>query len=242
AFQSLPSANNVPGFGTTQDFKSRIISLTDTHVFSPTLVNEPRMGLSRLVGLVVPENAIPLSAIGMRRFNAVDFPDIPQIIVTGAFTIGYSVNADQGVNQNTFHWTDTLSWSHGSHQLRGGVEARRYQDNYFSNNRMRGTLTLQSFGDFLLGLSGAPVAQGGNGTRFSNINSSSVASGVASRADRITDFAGFVQNDWKLSARLTLNAGLRWEYLGYAVDKYGRNGSFDTRLYQAPPANGSTTA
>lgn len=242
AFQPLPSANNVPGFGTTQDFKSRILSLTDTHVFSPTLVNEARMGLSRLVGVVLPENAIPLSAVGMRRFNAADFPDIPQIIVTGAFTIGYSVNADQGVNQNTFHWTDTLSWSRGSHLIRGGVEARRYQDNYFSNNRMRGTMTLQSFGDFLLGLSGAPVAQGGNGTGFSNINSSSVASGVASRADRITDLAFFGQDDWKLTSRLTINAGLRWEYLGFAVDKFGRNGSFDTRLYQVPPANGSTTA
>jgi outer membrane receptor protein involved in Fe transport len=241
AFQPLPAAT-LPGFGTTQDFKSRIISLTDTHVFSPTLVNEARMGLSRLVGVVLPETAIPLNTVGMRRFNAADFPDIPQISVTGVFSLGYSVNADQGVNQNTFHWVDTLSWTRGSHLIRGGLEARRYQDNYFSNNRMRGTMTIQSFGDFLTGLSGAPLAQGGNGTGFSNINTSSVASGVASRADRITDLALFAQDDWKLTSRLTINAGLRWEYLGYAVDKFGRNGSFDTRLYQAPPANGSTTA
>ncbi|MFN0120581.1 MAG: TonB-dependent receptor domain-containing protein, partial [Blastocatellia bacterium] len=241
AFQPLPAAT-LPGFGTTQDFRSRIASLTDTHVFSATLVNEARMGLSRLVGVVLPETAIPLGTVGMKRFNAADFPDIPQISVTGVFSIGYSVNADQGVNQNTFHWVDTLSWTRGSHLLRGGVEARRYQDNYYSNNRMRGTLTMQSFGDFLTGLSGAPLAQGGNGTGFSNINTSSVASGVASRADRITDFAWFAQDDWKLRSRLTINAGLRWEYLGYAVDKFGRNGSFDTRLSQAPPANGSTSA
>jgi len=241
AFQPLPAAN-VPGFGTTQDFKSRILNVTDTHVFSPSLVNEARMGLSRLVGLVVPETQIPLSAAGMRRFNAADFQDLPQITVTGAFSIGYSVNADQGVNQNTFHLVDTLSWTRGSHQIRGGMEARRYQDNYFSNNRMRGTLTLQSFGDFLLGLSGAPLAQGGNGTGFSNINSASVASGVTSRADRITDLAFFTQNDWKITPRLSVNAGLRWEYLGYGVDKFGRNGSFDTRLYQPPPAGGSTTS
>jgi len=241
AFQPLPAAT-VPGFGTTQDFKSRILSLTDTHIFTASLVNEARMGFSRLTGVVLPETQIPLSAAGMRRFNAQDFPDIPQIAVTGAFSIGYSVNADQGVNQNTFHWTDTVSWTRGRHQIRAGLEARRYQDNYYSNNRMRGTVTIASFGDFLVGLSGNAVAQGGNGTGFSNINSGSVASGVASRADRITDMAGFLQEDWKVNSKLTINAGIRWEYLGYAVDKFGRNGSFDTRLYAPAPAGGTSSA
>ncbi len=241
AFQPLPAAT-IPGFGTTQDFKSRILSLTDTHVFTSTLVNEARMGFSRLGGVVVQENKIPLSSIGMQRFNTKDFPDIPQIIVTGVFSLGYSVNADQGVAQDTYHFADTLSWIKGKHQLRTGMEMRRYVDDYYSNNRFRGTLSMQSFGDFLTGLTGAAITQGGNGTGFSNINSSSVASGVTDRMDRITDAALFVQDDWKVSSRLTINAGLRWDYLGYAVDALGRNGSFDTRLYKAPPDGGSTSA
>ncbi len=241
AFQPLPAAT-IPGFGTTQDFKSRIMSLTNTHAFSASLMNEARMGFSRLFGVVRQENQIPLSDIGMKRFNAADFPDIPQISVTGVFSLGYSVNADQGVFQDTYHLVDTLSWIKGKHQLRTGFEMRRYVDDYYSNNRFRGTLTFQSFGDFLTGLSGAPVTQGGNGTGFSNINSSSVASGVTDRMDRITDFAMFVQDDWKVSSRLTVNAGLRWDYLGYAVDTLGRNGRFDTRLYVPPPPRGSTSA
>ena len=241
AFQPLPAAN-IPGFGNTQDFNSRLLSLTDTHIFTPTLVNEARMGFSRLQGVVLPENRIPLSAIGMKRFNSSDFPDIPQIVVTGVFSLGYSVNADQGVAQDTYHFTDTLSWVKGSHQLRAGTEMRRYVDDYYSNNRFRGTLTIQSFGDFLLGLPGSSVAQGGNGTGFSNINSSSVASGITDRQDRITDLSFFIQDDWKVTSRLSINAGLRWDYLGYAVDKQGRNGSFDTRLYQAPAAGGSSNA
>ncbi len=241
AFQPLPAAT-VPGFGTTQDFKSRILSLTDTHVFNGNLVNEARMGFSRLLGAVLPENQIPLSAIGMKRFNSADFPDIPQMIVTGVFSLGYSVNADQGVAQDTYHAVDTLSWFRGKHQIRTGGEMRRYVDNYYSNNRFRGTLTMQSFGDFLTGLPGSSLAQGGNGTGFSNINTSSVASGVTDRMDRITDLSFFVLDDWKISSRLTINVGLRWDYLGYAVDTLGRNGSFDTRLYLPPPVGGSTSA
>ena len=241
AFQPLPAAT-IPGFGTTQDFKSRIMSLTDTHVFTSNLVNEARMGFSRLLGVVRQENQIPLSAIGMQRFNSGRFPDIPQIIVTGVFSLGYSVNADQGVAQDTYHFVDTLSWTRGKHSIRAGGEIRRYVDDYYSNNRFRGTTTIQSFGDLLIGLSGAPVAEGGNGTGFSNLNSSSVASGVTDRMDRLTDLAFFVQDDWKLTSRLSLNLGVRWDYLGYAVDTLGRNGNFDTRLYQPPPAGGSTTA
>lgn len=241
AFQPFPAAT-VQGFGTTQDFKSRIMSLTDTHIFTANLVNEARMGFSRLLGTVVQENKIPLSAIGMRRFNEADFNDIPQISVTGVFSLGYSVNADQGVAQDTYHFVDTLSWIKAKHQVRAGVEMRRYVDDYYSNNRFRGTLSFQSFGDLLLGLPGTPLAQGGNGTGFSNINTSSVASGVTDRMDRITDLAFFVQDDWKINSRLSLNLGIRWDYLGYAVDKQGRNGSFDTRLYQPPPAGGFTSA
>ena len=42
--------------------------------------------------------------------------------------------------------------------------------------------------------------------------------------------------------RLTLNYGVRWDYLGWPVDRYGRRGNFDYRLYQAPPVGGSTSA
>jgi len=240
-FQSFPSAT-LPGFGTNQLFSSRLFAVQDVHIFTPSLVNEGRAGFSRLVGSMAHQNSFPISAIGMSRFNSAIFSDIPMITVTRTFSLGYSVNSDQDVALNTFNVSDSLSWTHGKHQVHGGMEGRRYYDNYFSNNRMRGTVTFQSFPDFLLGLSGAPVAQGGNGTGFSNINSTSIASGVVTRNDRLTDLAFFLQDVWSVTPRLTLNAGLRWEYLGWPVDAGGRNGAFDPRRYQPPPPGGSTTA
>lgn len=240
-YRPFPLAT-VPGFGVTQAFRGGNYSLTDTHTFSGNLVNEARIGYSRLKGAVVPETQVNVADIGMTRFNQATIPDIPDLNVTGAFRLGYSVDADQAGTQNTFHYTDTVSWIRGNHSFRFGGEARRYQINYFNNNRQRGALAFQSFPDFLLGLPGTPVAQGGNGTGFSNINSTSAANGNVGRADRITDLAFFVQDDWKLTKRLTLNLGLRYDFLGFSVDSQGRNGNFDVRLYRPPPVGGSTSA
>lgn len=233
---------NVLGFGSTQDFKGRLGSLTDTHIISAMLVNEARFGVSRVLGVVIPQNSVNLHDIGMSRFNAADYPDIPSITVTGAFAIGYDVNGDQGVFPTTWHYGDTISWIKGKHNVRAGFEGRRYDDNYYSRNRYRGALTIPTFADFLVGRAGTPVAQGGNGSGFSNIGTADVASGIPGGADRITDAGLFLQDDWKVSSRLNVNVGVRWDYLGWPVDAYGRRGNFDHRLYKAPPVGGSTAA
>lgn len=241
-FNSLPNGTlAVAGFGTTQLFKGRLYSLAETHVISSSLVNEFRFGVSRLVGSTGFENQIPLSSVGMTRFNSATFADLPQISSSGQFRLGYSVNADQADASNTWQFFDNLSWLKGHHSLNFGGEMRRYQDNYYSNNRMRGSIDILSFQNFLLGISGAPVALGGNGTGFSDLYTTSIASGVVQRYDRIRDLAGFVQDSWKAWPNVTINVGLRYEYIGLPVDLYGRNGAFDPRYYIAPVAGGSTS-
>ncbi|MGH9839245.1 MAG: carboxypeptidase regulatory-like domain-containing protein [Blastocatellia bacterium] len=238
-FRSFPVAN-LPGFGLTQDFAGRNFALTDTQSFA-RWVNEFRAGYVRFRGKDVLQTPVLVKDIGLRRFNESVYPDLPQISVTDAFILGHGPSADQGGTENAFSFADSVSYNRGSHQMQFGGEFRRYQDNYFNNARMRGVLTFQSFADFLLGLPGSPEAQGGNGTGFSNVASSSVGSGVANRADRFSDIALFFQDDWKLTPRLSLNLGLRWDYFGPVVDSGGRNGNFDFKSYVAPPAGGSTS-
>ncbi|MFC6645803.1 TonB-dependent receptor domain-containing protein [Granulicella cerasi] len=240
-FQSLPSTRSVPGFGLNQLFKSRLYSVSETHVFSPNVVNEFRMGMSRLLGHTGFENQIPLSAIGMTRFNAGDFPNIPLIELSNSYEFGYSVNADQADTENTWQYFDNVNWLKGKHAMNFGFEMRRYQDNYFSNNRMNGSIDVISMQNLMLGRNGQSVAAGGNGTGYSDNYTYSVASGVVQRYDRIRDIALFAQDAYKPTSRLSINIGLRWEYIGLPVDIFGRNGAFDPRRYVAPPAGGVTS-
>jgi hypothetical protein len=236
-FQSVASTRFLPGFGLNQEFQSRLYSVAATHIFSPNVVNDFHLGLNRALGKTGFQNQIPLSSIGMTRFNSTVFDDIPELEFSGSFEMGYTVSTDQQDTSNTWQYFDNVSWLKGKHNMTFGTEMRRYQDNYYSNNDQRGTLDFITFQNFLLGQTGASAALGGNGTGHSDIYEETVASGKDQRYDRLRDLAFFAQDSWKPVKHMTLNMGLRWEYIGLPTDIYGRDGAFDPRRYMAPTAN-----
>jgi hypothetical protein len=240
-FQSVASTRFVPGFGLDQNFKSRLYSVAETHIFSSNLVNDLHIGLNRALGHTGFQNQLQLAAIGMTRFNSATFSDIPEIMFSGSEELGYTVSTDQADTENTWQYFDNISWLKGKHNMTFGVEMRRYQDNYFSNNDMRGTLDFISFQNFLLGETGAATTAGGNGTGHSDIYEETVATGNDQRYDRLRDLALFAQDSWKPTTHLTINAGLRWEYIGLPTDLYGRNGAFEPNYYQPPTATAPTS-
>jgi len=239
--QTVPFSEtmDVPGFPLFQDFKNRNASLTYTNTITPSIVNEARVGFSRPAGRSHMDNRVTIQQIGMTRSNADVFPEIPNILVNGQFRMGEGTNSDQLTIPNTFTYQDTLSLTRRNHFIRTGIEARRYQTNLFNNAHFRGIMSFQTFPDFLLGM---PGGTGGNGTAFSNIQSTDLDAGNSQRYFRNTDFSGFFQDDWKVSPQLTLNLGIRYDFMGPQYDKYGRLGQFDLRLYSPPPPAGQTSA
>jgi hypothetical protein len=234
----LASGSVVPGFPLFQDFKNRNASMSHTWTINPATVNEARVGYNRPAGSSVIGDPTSIQAVGINRVNSDTITALPQITVSGAFTLGHGNSSDQKTIPNTFTYNDTLSWTHRSHFIRTGFEARRYQTNLF-NRIVRGSMTFQNFQDFLLGM---PGGSGGNGTTSSNLNSVSLSSGITDRNYRTTDLSAFLQDDWKITPKLTLNLGIRYDFMGFQYDTRGRSGNYDLRLYQPPPAGGTTSA
>ena len=203
---------------------NRFLAITETHTFSSTKINELRLGYSRFIFANIPTDLITLADIGAIRGNSSQFPGMYQVAVTGLFTVGTGVNDDRGTVSNTYNIVDTFSWIRGRHSLRMGGEAAQYQLNRFNNFAVRGALT-----------AGATTGAGNTFSAFQNFlqgraTAIQQAFGDPARNFVATDYAGFIQDDFRWSSRLTFNFGLRWEGMSFGHDKLFRAGIFDPAL------------
>lgn len=205
------------GFGGDLTIKQKLYSITDTYIFSPNIVNQFRFGFNRLRVTSVPEEPFSAASLGITNPLASQFAGAPTIRVLGtnsAFFFGGSTLADQSSRINGYSFGDTLSWTAGNHRLRFGGEFRKSTVKFYFNAFSRGQLLFASFQDFLTGgsLSFATLTNG----------LSLIGSGTFDRSFRVSDASGFVQDDWKISRRLTINLGLRYDFYGLPVDVDGR--------------------
>ena len=199
---SLPFAENNP-------LSNRFLKLGLTHVFSSTAVNEFRFGYSRFKFDLLPSEPITLSDIASTRPNATDFPGAWQPnIVGGGFSLGVGANDNRGTRDNTFVWGDDFSKTLGRHTLRFGGEIDRWQLNRYNHYEKRGIVSFSS--DATTGLNGF------QNFLLGNVNTTAGEAGLDTFYFRATDAAAYAQDDWKITSRLTLNLGLRWEGLDSA--------------------------
>lgn len=227
------------GFGGDLKIQQKLYSLTDTYVFSPNVVNQARYGFSRLVVTSVPQEPFSAASLGISSSLSSLYPGAPTIRVQGAdsaFFFGSAPLADQSSRISGHSFGDTLSVTSGNHRLRFGGEYRQSSVKFYFNAFSRGQINFPSFAAFLAGGSAATTV-------------SLLGSGVFDRAYHIKDLSGFVQDDWKVSSRLTLNLGLRYDYYGLPSEEKGRLVNFlpdraviGTTASPALPPNGFVQA
>ena len=221
-----PNAANLPGWGADTLDRNTMFVLSETHAPNAGMVNVARAAYMRFDGTLRVQRPILASTVGEGIPPAARHPSssIPGLTIDGLFTIGDAGTASQWQVTNTFAWQDTLSLTRGRHNVRIGAEYDRDQVNLDAPFVMDGLLDIRTFGDFLVGQS---AAQNGSPTGSSNVTQSTGASGLLRKDTRYNDFSAFVQDDVRLTKRLVVNAGLRYEIFGAPYEIHGLLPNFD---------------
>lgn len=218
----------------------KIVRVNEYWTIRPTLVNHFAAGYNRFTNVSTSPfmNGNWPGTLGLKNLPALGFPSISFSAANSALgsldQFGYPTNGSGNVTQSTV-FNDQVSWSHGKHQLQIGTEWRFYNENdlhisgqatYSVSNRSTddGTsaanYTGNAFASFLLG----------------QVNSTSRGVYVGNTHLRRREVGTFVQDNWRLNPKLSLNLGLRWEVLTPLTETKGYFTSFEPTLVQAPAA------
>ena len=205
----------------TDTVVNRFGTLSYTAQISERQLNEVKFGANRFVFAQNPVDLMNLSDVGATRANSAQFPGLYRFS-TGTFTFGTGVNDDRGTASNTYQWGDAWSMTAGRHNLRAGGDLFRYQLNRFNNFGTRGSLGFTPNGN----------SQPTTWLNFITGTITSTQSGAGDPLRYFRAWAGdaYFQDDFRLSPRLTLNAGIRWEPMQFAHDKLFRNSNYDFLL------------
>jgi hypothetical protein len=207
-----------PGWPTEEDVNQRLLSVGVSSVISSHLLNEVRFGWSTIYGPGKPSTPVTSADLGIASPLSSLFPSMPTLSFTNMFTLGPSPLGITYAATNTYPVSDMMTWTKGKHTMKFGGEYKRQEldapyFDVFPNGELfyLGVLTGNPFEDFLAGLSGL----------------SAIGSGTNSLHNRANDFSAFFQDDWKVTPRLTLNLGLRYDYFGPTTEVHGHFVGFD---------------
>ncbi|MGD0136820.1 MAG: carboxypeptidase-like regulatory domain-containing protein, partial [Bryobacteraceae bacterium] len=223
----LPGAPSLLGFSNTD----AVLKLTT--LVSNTVVNEARISFQR--NLSTGNAATPPGAtnagLGITPMTPGVIPPPGIISIAGGYTMLGVFGPTYSVT-NQLEASDQISWSHGKHTIRAGYE---YQDTRWPIiwSGVRGLLLTGTFNDLLVG---------GAGNLLSCLYCSRSAPLGIVHGYASPSMNAYVQDDWKVSSRLTLNLGVRWEFNGALNDKYGNlTQTWVTRIAAVPiPPTGPT--
>ncbi|HKX28680.1 MAG TPA: TonB-dependent receptor [Blastocatellia bacterium] len=210
----------VPGYGDRVARRGQNAMLSATRILSPALINESRFAFNRVA------TAINHETQGSTINRRLGLPDVVNnqrdlgmtfVSVIGFSPLGDEFNNPQDGVTNTYQLLDTATYTRGTHLLKFGFEFRANQQNAFRDVQARGALnftgafTRNPLADLLLGL----------------ITFSSSARIDNYQHLRTRSYNAFANDSWRVTPRLTLNAGLRYEYNTPAVDADDRVALFD---------------
>ena len=238
AFSYVPGGSDPPYyasanfFGTNQRIRNhaRNAGIGETHVFSPTMVNQATFGYNRIFDYISPQGTgscasynlgIPGANLGCP--NGTCLPGAYSCgLVSTEFSSNYWALGDRGYapfqgGTNIFSFRDDLNIVLGKHDLHTGIDFRRnqmnvgteaFQDGYWLVGETGFTWTGNPEADFLLGLTGG------------SIHDQTYGGVVTGR--RWSIYRPFIEDDWRATPSLVLNLGLAWDLTTPTTEAHGR--------------------
>ncbi len=221
-----------PGFNTIVPTRVQVVSLSYTHVISSDLLMEFRGGWNRFFETFTPQDAsFSPASIGLVSVNNSDplFGGLPQMSISGAYpnqqgvltsisSLGNGGSQPRGRVDTNWQYFTNLSYTRGKHNFKTGIEFRRTSINGFQDTHFRGVLQFNnpvdpnlSLADFLTG-----TVDGGN-----------ESAGDTHRVTHQNNYGLYFQDNFRLTRRLTVNYGLRWDYFGVIHEEHDRFSIFD---------------
>jgi hypothetical protein len=211
---------SIPGFDALTFGRAQLLSLGDAKTFGTNVVNELHLGLLRNANVIgQPRGGLGVSLAAQGFVSGVGTPGIvvqaPQFegvenIVFPSFVMGVPVTNETQIN-NTLYLSDTLSKVRGSHTLKLGGQFHVDQVNEHPNATFNGTFNINgtetgnAFADFLIGVPSNFTQSSGEPFYLRN------------------RYVGlFAQDSWRARSDLTINFGLRWDYIMPFWEKYNQ--------------------
>ncbi len=222
---------------TTEDVRAQQAMIG--HTYSGTgWLNEARLSFTRLRVFDVPQSAFKqnvAAALGVQGAPNNPFTfGLPYFFVTNYSTVTDDPTLPQVQRDNTWDASESVALIRGHHSLRFGAEWIRFDFNYLQSQDVRGQYTYtgvfsalasnpnsgDAFADFLLGYPQNTQRTVGSAQAYLRENS----------------FAGYLQDDWRVTPALTLNLGLRYEYTSPFSDASNQMLNVNYATFPQPPA------
>jgi outer membrane receptor protein involved in Fe transport len=227
--QSFPlaltaSGGQLPGFNTFTPTRVQLVSISYTHIFGANKLNELRYGWNRFAeGFFPADQGFHPSSIGLCAATdtslcngAAPFDSgLPIIQVSGAAQLGATSSVPRHRFDTNNQVLDNFSWKINKHAVKFGVDFHRTSVQQFFDKFFRGRLRFKdTFDD-----AGNLIATGLQNFLAGDVTDGFQYFGNSTRHTFENNFGFYVQDSYRLTPRLTLNYGLRWDYFGVVREK-----------------------
>jgi hypothetical protein len=213
-----------PEWRSTSDLNAQVVGVNWVWTVNERLVNEAKFGYNRFWQAIqtADHDKDPLATYGINTgvIDPVNF-GMPTIVISGFNQLGGNRGWPLLTTPNqTTQFVDNLSYTLGNHTIRFGGEFRHGSTDNLRDRSGKGRIRFEGDGafagstpleDFLAGVPSRGDIFVGDSRRLVSMNS----------------FGAFVQDDWRVSKRLTLNLGVRYDFNGVIKEKSDRLGNFD---------------